>query len=69
MKEYSTSNSTYYFINQETKEKTIGYYYITQPETQADFLNQNQEIIPNDSYYAPIRNRYVFPIFLKEKPY
>ena len=54
MKEYSTSNDNYK---------------IQQPETQADFLNLNQEIIPNDSYYAPIRNRYVFPIFLKEKPY
>ena len=47
MKKYSTSNDNYK---------------IQQPETQTDFLNQNQEIIPNDSYYAPIRNRHIYGV-------
>lgn len=69
MKKYYTSNSTYVYIDPETKEQILKNYYITQPETQGEFLNQDQQLIPKNGYYAPIRNIHTYPIFLKEKPY
>ena len=70
MKKYYTSNSTYVYIDPETKEQILKNYYITQPETQDEFLNQNQQLIPDDkNSFAPIRNKHTYPIFLKEKPY
>lgn len=67
MKQYLTSNSTYVFIDPETKQQVLKFYYITQPETQEQFLTRDEEIVPKTNLdniitYAPIRNIHTYPI-------
>lgn len=58
MKQYRTSNDNFT---------------IDQPDTQAEKLAFDQQIIPQQNiegieFYSPRRNLHTYPIFLKEKP-
>ena len=74
MKQYSTSNSTYVSIDPETKQQVIKFYYITQPETQEQFLIKDEEVIPKTNLdniitYAPIRNIHTYSVMKHGEKY